>query len=120
MFQYAFISVYILFTTGGLILMKMGNNAGTLAIQNSTVNFSVNIISLLGLIMYIISFLMFTKIITTYDLSYIYPMLAGIVQTLSLLAAVFILKENITWFGAVGIALVIIGIIIMNINKVGA
>ena len=117
MFQYAFISVYILFTTGGLVLMKMGNNAGTLAIQDSTVNFSVNTISLIGLILYIVSFLMFTKIVTTYDLSYIYPMLAGIVQVLSLIAAIFILKESISWIGIVGVALVIIGIVVMNISR---
>jgi len=117
MFQYLFIGGYILLTTGGLVLMKLGNNAGSIAVQNSTVNFSVNVISLLGLIIYIISFLMFTKIITTYDLSYIYPIVTGIVQVLSLAAALLIFKEHLTWFGIIGIVLVIGGIVIMNINR---
>ena len=117
MFQYLFIAVYILLTTGGLVLMKLGNNAGTIAMQNSTVNFSVNIVSLLGLIIYIISFLMFTKIITSYDLSYIYPIVTGIVQILSLVAAFLIFKEHITWLGIIGIVLVIGGIVVMNINR---
>ncbi|MCL2859469.1 MAG: SMR family transporter [Oscillospiraceae bacterium] len=117
MFQYLFIAVYILLTTGGLVLMKLGNNAGTIAIQNSTVNFSVNAISLVGLIIYIISFLMFTKIITTYDLSYIYPIVAGITQVLSLIAALLIFKEHITWLGVAGIVLVVAGIVVMNINR---
>ena len=115
--QYLLLGLYLLFTTSGLIFMKLGNNAGTIAINQGTLNFTINLVSMLGLFLYIISFLLFTKIVTSYDLSYILPILTGITQILSLIAALIIFKEHVTIKGFVGIALIIIGIIIMNFKK---
>lgn len=115
--QYLLLGLYLLFTTSGLVLMKLGQNAGTIAFSNSTLNFSVNIISLCGLILYIASFLLFTKIVTTYDLSFILPILTGITQILSLTAALLIFKEKVTVYGFIGIFMIIAGIIIMNIKR---
>ena len=55
-----------------------------------------------------------------FDLSYIYPISAGIVQILTLIASAFILKETISTQGIIGAIIIIIGIVIMNIhtNKV--
>lgn len=115
--QYLLVCVYLLFTTSGLVFMKLGNNAGTLGMSNGNISFSMNIISMIGFVLYIVSFLLFTKIITTYDLSFILPIITGIVQILSLLAAIFIFKEQVTVQGFIGIALVITGIIIMNLKN---
>lgn len=115
--QYLLLGLYLLFTTSGLVLMKLGNNAGTIAINQGTLNFTINLISLLGLILYVVSFLLFTKIVTSYDLSYILPILTGIVQILSLIAALVIFKEHVTIQGFIGIALIIVGIIVMNFKK---
>lgn len=115
--QYLLLVLYLIFTTSGLVLMKLGNNAGTIAIDSGTLNFTINLISMLGLIFYIVSFLLFTKIVTTYDLSFILPILTGITQIISLIAALLIFKEQVTVHGFIGIAMVIIGIIVMNIKR---
>ncbi len=115
--QYLLLGLYLCFTTGGLVLMKLGNNAGTIAISDGTLNFNINLISMLGLVLYIVSFLLFTKIVTTYDLSFILPILTGITQILSLIAALLIFKERVTIQGFIGIALIIIGIVVMNFKK---
>ena len=115
--QYLLLGLYLLFTTSGLVLMKLGNNAGTIAISEGNLNFTVNMISMFGLVLYVVSFLLFTKIVTTYDLSFILPIITGITQILSLIAALVIFKEKVTIQGFIGIAMVIIGILIMNYKK---
>lgn len=110
------IIIYLILTVAGLILMKMGGNTGTLSIENKDINFGINMISALGFICYICSFLLFTKIIGMFDLSYIYPIITGIVQILSLVLSSLVLKEKISWQIIIGAIIVIAGILIMNIK----
>lgn len=108
--------VYIILTILGLVLMKLGGNTGSLAVEGGSFSFSMNFISLLGFVSYILSFLLFTNIVVKFDLSYIMPITAGIIQVLTLLSGYLIFKENISINGIIGVSLVIIGIIIMNIK----
>lgn len=109
--------LYLLFSIFGLILMKKGGNAGSLSYNNNTVGLSINVISFVGLLFYIISFLLYTKVVTSFDLSYIIPIITGVSQILILLASWSILKETISKQGIIGAIIIIIGIIIMNIKK---
>lgn len=106
--------IYIILTISGLVLMKKGGNPGTLAIKNGDVTFGMNLISLAGFICYICSFLLFTRIVVMFDLSYIMPICTGIVQVITLIASYFVFKEQISKQGIIGASLVIIGIVIMN------
>lgn len=110
------ILIYLVLTVSGLILMKLGGNTGTFSFQDKNLNFGINIISLLGFVCYIFSFLLFTKIVLMFDLSYIYPIITGIVQILSLILSSLVLKEEISWQIVVGTIIVIIGIAIMNLK----
>ena len=110
------IVLYLILTVSGLILMKIGGNTGTFAIKDHDINFGINVISLLGFVCYICSFLLFTKIVLMFDLSYIYPILTGIVQILSLVLSSVVLKEKISWQVIIGAVIVIVGILIMNIK----
>lgn len=90
---------------------------GSLVLKEGTLGFSINWISLIGFICYILSFFLFTRIILIFNLSYIFPICAGIVQVATLIASKFVLKEAITMQGIIGASIIIIGIIIMNIPK---
>ena len=52
-----------------------------------------------------------------FDLSYIFPIVTGIVQIVTLIASKVIFKEIITLHGLIGAIIIIIGIIIMNLPK---
>ncbi len=111
------ISIYIFFTVGGLILLKLGSNSINVAIRNGNIDVSMGYISILGFIAYIISFLIYTfYIIKNYNLSYIYPIITGLTQVLVVLAGIFIFKEHITIMGGIGIILIIIGLILLNLK----
>lgn len=105
---------YFILTISGLILMKKGGNPGSLAIENGTFNFGISLISLAGFICYLGSFLLFTRLVVMFDLSYIMPLTTGIVQILTLISSYVIFKEEFNLKAVIGASMVIIGIIIMN------
>lgn len=111
------IIAYLILTVSGLILMKLGGNPGSISIENKTFQFGISLVSALGFICYIASFLLFTRLVVMFDLSYIMPLCTGITQILTLVASAIIFKENFTWQTVSGASLVIIGIILMNIKK---
>lgn len=116
--KYILIVVYLIFTVSGLILMKLGGNPGSFAVKDGTMTFGMNLISGLGLLCYLCSFIIFTRIITMFaNLSYIYPIITGIVQILTLIASALVLKEKITPMGVLGCIIIVAGIVVLNIKK---
>ena len=112
--QIVLIIIYLMLTLSGLILMKKGGNPGSLAFESGNMNFGISLVSLAGFICYLGSFLLFTRLVVMFDLSYIMPLCTGIVQVLTLVASKVIFNENISTQGIIGASLVIIGIIIVN------
>ncbi len=114
--QIILVLIYLVLTLSGLILMKFGGNPGSFSMADGNINFGISPISLIGFICYICSFLLFTRIVVLFDLSYIMPLTTGIVQVLTLVASKVIFKENFSTQGIIGASIVIIGILIMNIK----
>ena len=112
--KFLLIGIYLILTVSGLTLMKMGGNTGAIEIKEGIFDFNISIISSLGFLCYLCSFLLFTKLITMFDLSYIMPISAGLTQILSLVASFMIFKEEFSLKVIIGASVVIIGIIVMN------
>ena len=111
------IIIYLACSVGGLILIKSGANSVNLAVQGGVFNLSMGIKSILGLMSYIISFLIYTfYIIKQFDLSYIFTIITGITQILVILAGVFLFKESMNIYGIIGIFLIIVGITLLNVK----
>lgn len=112
------IIMYLVFTVSGLILMKKGGNAGKITIGSGELGFSISWISALGFICYIISFFVFTRIIMMFEnVSYISPICNGIAQACIVIASIIFLKEQFTMATIGGAALIIAGVIVMNLHK---
>lgn len=114
--KYVIIVVYLIFTTMGVILMKLGGNPGTISFKAGEIGLSMNFISAIGFCCYICSFLLYTRLVVMFDLSYIVPISTGIVQVVTLIASSIVFKETIKTQGYLGAILVIIGVIVMNMN----
>lgn len=52
--------------------------------------------------------MLFTRVITMFDLSYIYPIVTGIVQILTLVASAVVFKENMSIQSVIGAIIVIV------------
>ena len=115
--KFILVIAYLILTVAGLVLMKLGGNPGTIALKEGTITLGMSVISGIGFICYLCSFLLFTRIVVMFDLSYIMPLTTGIVQVLTLVVAKIVFKENFTWQSIIGASLVIIGVLIMNWKK---
>lgn len=112
------IILYVILTVSGLILMKKGGNAGQITIGGGEFGFSISWISAIGFLCYIISFLLFTRIIMMFDnVSYISPICNGIAQLCVIIASILFLKEQMSMYTFGGAILIIAGVIIMNLKK---
>ena len=112
------VATYLILTVAGVVFIKLGGNPGSFALKEGTVTFGMSIISGIGFACYIISFILFTRIVSDFsNLSYIYPILTGCVQILTVIASSFVLKEKISIPTIIGIAVILIGIFIMNIKQ---
>lgn len=114
--KYILTVLYILFTTGGLFLMKAGGDSLAISLRNS-LSFKIGYITLLGFLCYICSFLLWQKLLVTFDLSYIVPITTGITQVIVLLIGILFFKEQINIYGILGTLLVIVGVILICIGK---
>ena len=116
MLKYILEVIYLIATTSGMALIKLGGSSTSLAIKGGNFAMSMSFISILGYLLYIISFLLWTKILTMFDLSYIVPITTGISQIIILLIAFGVFHENISTMGIIGIVITICGVICMNIK----
>lgn len=109
--------IYIVCTTSGVFLMKMGGDSLSLSLKNG-LNFKIGYITTLGFIFYFVSFMLWQKLIVSFDLSYIVPITTGIVQILILIVAVLFFKETINIKEILGVIFIIIGVILISLGKV--
>lgn len=113
--KYIYISIYLLISTFGLILFKLGANYGiNLIFENKTFNLTMNLFSVVGILLYLISFILYLFLISHFNLSYLIPFTTGIAQVLIVFFSSVILKENITIFHILGITMIIIGVLFIN------
>lgn len=115
--QYILCAIYVVFTISGVTFMKLGSMAENLkAIVIPIVDLRITAISLIGYMCYGISFLLYTVIISKFELGYISPMLSGVVNIVTLLVAFLVFKEHFTINAGIGAAMIIAGVLIMNLK----
>lgn len=116
MMKFILTATYIIMTTSGIYLIKLGGDSLTVSFKNGF-SFSAGLLTILGLLAYLCSFLLWQKLLTTFDLTYIVPITTGICQLLILAIGLFAFKENINWVGLIGVLFVIAGVVMIAIGK---
>jgi len=116
MIQYILTLIYIACTTGGITFMKLGGDSMGISFKDGF-TFKIGLLTFIGFALYLISFLLWQRMIVKYDLSTMVPIVTGIVQIVVLLIGQFIFKEQITPLGIAGACFIILGIILMAFSK---
>ena len=112
------IAVYIILTIGGVVLFKLGTQKDFLvSIATGVFTLKISLMSIIGLVCYLCSFLMYMFLISKFDLTYIVPVTTGIVQVATFVLAIIIFKESVTVSKVVATGLILIGVILLNIKK---
>lgn len=115
--QILLVIIYLVLTVSGLILYKLGANQEFLfTITHGIFNVKMSIISFIGLLCYIGSFLLYLFILPKFNLSYIMPIMSAISYIGIFVLSIIILKEKVTTAGIIGSIIILIGILIMNLE----
>lgn len=109
--------LYIFLSALGLTLIKMGSSNVSFQLLSGIFNFKLDIKLILGMICYIVSFLLFMVMMPKFDLSYIYPVAAGALYIVIAIFAVFLLGEKISTAEWIGMIFILVGIIFMSSGK---
>lgn len=112
------IVVYIILTIAGVVLFKLGTQKDFLvSIATGVFTLKISLMSIIGLVCYLCSFLMYMFLISKFDLTYIVPVTTGIVQVATFVLAIMIFKESVTISKVVATGLILMGVILLNIKK---
>lgn len=107
--------IYVLLSSLGLILFKLGSQNLNVLYENSIFSISVSTTMFAGIFCYLASFFLWMFIVNKSELSYIYPLSIACINIAILLGSYFILNEPITVKSLVGAVIIIIGISVMNL-----
>jgi multidrug transporter EmrE-like cation transporter len=115
--QKLLISLYVLTTSSALIILKWGSKSGSLVhYVNDKIHLNLNFYTVSGIAFYGISFLIYTYLISKYDLGYIIPLTTALVYVLIFSASFIIFKESFTLPKLLGITFILLGIVFLNVS----
>lgn len=113
-----FIAAYVLATSLALIFLKLGTTIGApITFANNKLHLNLGWYSTFGIILYGTSFLIYTYLISKYDLGYIIPLATAFVYIAIFIASYIIFKEAFTPIKILGILLIMSGLIVLNLKK---
>ncbi len=111
---YVQVVIYILLTTSGLMLVKSGTlNIG---VVSGKLNVDISFITMLGMLFYCCSFLLYMVILQKFDLSFIIPVTTGVIYVVTFLAGVFFFKESVSMKEVIAASLIFCGVLLMVID----
>lgn len=110
--------IYVCLSALGLTLIKIGlNENSTLMINGKGFSLQFGWILIIGMCLYILSFLTSLIVMKGMDLSLYYPLSAGLIYIVVCALSVVVLKEKIEMLQLGGMAVILAGIIVMNLGK---
>lgn len=109
--------VYIVLSVSGLMLFKSGGSVNSLTLVSNKLAMSFSITSLIGIMCYVCSFLLWLNIIKDNNLSYIFPIANGLVTIATILGGVMIFGEKLNYMQWIGIVCIIVGVGVVNLFK---
>lgn len=109
---------YIVAAVVGSTLIKLGGSANMKTIFTIPfVNMHISPVTLLGVLAYGISFLLYIVLLTRFDLSFISPLLVAFVYVLLMFTAWLFFKESFTPLKIVGCSFILIGVIFVILKR---
>lgn len=110
--------LYVLATSGGLVLLKLGTSDGLpIGFVDNALKFNINPLAIGGILLYGLSFVLYIYLISKFQLGYIVPLTTALVYTLVFIASYFVFHESFTIIKIAAISLIIFGVILLSLNK---
>lgn len=114
MLNIALIISYIVFAVGGSTFIKYGGLSKVTSLFTiPLINVSISLTTLLGILFYGLSFIVYIFLLNKFDLSFISPLTVGIVYVLLMATAVLVFHETFTIAKIIGCALILAGVLLV-------
>ncbi len=114
-------AAYILATSLALITLKLSTVSGSpILFSGDKILLNINQYTVIGILLYGFSFLLYIYLISKFSLGYIIPITTALVYVLVFIASFVIFKEVFTATKIIGIALILLGFILLNLNRNGS
>lgn len=108
------IALYVIFAVGGSTLIKYGGlEKSASLVLLPIVNVNISAASILGVVFYGLSFLLYIILLNKFDLSFISPLTIGLVYVLLMVTAVVVFNEHFTTVKTIGCTLILVGILLI-------
>ena len=117
MISFLVLVAYIICGSFGMVLIRKGGFQTTIAFLDGKFTVSITPVFLFGLLLYVISFLLWIYILQLFPLTYISPIVYGIVYTLVCILSSIFLKEVVSLRVILGTAMVVGGVILASIKS---
>lgn len=109
--------VYVLLSSSGLILFKLGSLNPNINFSIFSLSIALSVKSIIGILCYGCSFIIWMVIVSRMNLTLAMPLSVAIVNTLVVLGSCLFLKEKITLVQGIGIFVIIFGVSLISIKK---
>ena len=107
---------FFLFTCAGMVFIKLGAQHNVL-FTVPVLDFKLSALSFVGFLTYGISFVLYSSLLTKYDLSFLNPFTIGITAVLIFICGLTLFHETLTLAKVAGLALILSGVFVLNVLK---
>lgn len=112
------VALFVLITSSALVVLKLGTKSGApVYFADGKMQFNINPVVISGVVLYGISFMLYVYLLSKYELGYIIPLTTAFVYLIIFAASYFIFDEVFTLLKVLGIALILGGLVFLNIGS---
>jgi len=112
------VALYVCCSAMGLVLIKLGTRQSFSAgMTNGIFRLEFGGLLLAGLALYVISFILSIVVMSKMNITFFYPLSAGLIYALVCLLGVFLLKEKVETTQYVGMLFILLGIVVISIKR---
>lgn len=109
---------YVTLSTSGATLIKYGGSSKAHTLFSvPIVNTEVSLITLLGVLIYGVSFLTFIILLNKLNMSYLVPVATGASYVLLMVASIAVFNESFNLWKVFGCILILVGILLVVMNE---
>lgn len=109
-----FFTLYVCSSVGGLLLFKIGSKNLKFGVGTNGFDISINWLVIFGILLYMISFILWLIIVSKMNLSIAMPIQVGVVNILVLIVSTLVLKESVSITQWIGTVIIIGGLFLIN------
>jgi len=112
---YLLFTIYVILASSGLLLFKLGSSKTIISFMKGF-SISISWTSLIGILCYMASFVLWLVIVSKVKLTWAFPLSVALINTIIFIGSSILFKETITWVQILGAVLISFGVGLLGIK----